>query len=96
MSMTKSDITETPCDLSKPRDRVVYWTEFGMNKLKHWTIVEVGYLSKKEMDELGWYGNPLCLQIQKGKQKKWIIPQCDDEGNDGGALTCGKDIFPTL
>jgi hypothetical protein len=30
-----------------------------------------------------WYNRPLCILLDDGT---WIIPQSDDEGNDGGAL----------
>ena len=40
-------------------------------------------MSKKDAEELGWYKRPLMLMLENGT---WIIPQQDDEGNDGGAL----------
>ena len=30
-----------------------------------------------------WNNRPICLLLD---DNTWIIPQCDDEGNDGGAL----------
>jgi len=46
-------------------------------------IVRMHYMSKKDAEELGWYKRPLMLMLENGT---WIIPQQDDEGNDGGAL----------
>ena len=46
-------------------------------------IVRMHYMSKKDAEELGWYKRPLMLMLENGT---WIIPQQDDEGNDGGSL----------
>ena len=46
-------------------------------------IVRMHYMSKKDAEGLGWYKRPLMLMLENGT---WIIPQQDDEGNDGGAL----------
>ena len=46
-------------------------------------IVRMHYMSKKNAEELVWYKRPLMLMLENGT---WIIPQQDDEGNDGGAM----------
>ena len=46
-------------------------------------IVKMQYMSKKDAENMGWYKRPLMLMLENGT---WIIPQQDDEGNDGGAL----------
>ena len=46
-------------------------------------IVRMHYMSKKDAEELNWYKRPLMLMLENGT---WIIPQQDDEGNDGGAM----------
>tara|TARA_Y200000002_G_scaffold377692_1_gene383730 strand:+ start:1911 stop:2276 length:366 start_codon:yes stop_codon:yes gene_type:complete len=46
-------------------------------------IVRMQYMSKKDAEGLGWYKRPLMLMLENGT---WIIPQQDDEGNDGSAL----------
>ncbi len=46
-------------------------------------IVQMQYMSKKDAEEMCWYKRPLMLMLENGT---WIIPQCDDEGNDGGAM----------
>jgi len=40
-------------------------------------------MSDEEMKQSYWHNRPICLLLDDGT---WIIPQCDDEGNDGGAL----------
>ena len=47
-------------------------------------IVKMQYMSKKDAEKLKWYKRPLMLMLENGT---WIIPQCDDEGNDEGL--CG-------
>ncbi len=46
-------------------------------------IVKMQYMPKKDAKEMNWYKRPLMLMLENGT---WIIPQQDDEGNDGGAL----------
>lgn len=47
------------------------------------TIQSVFYLGAGDMENLGWYKRPVVIQFTDGT---FIIPQTDDEGNDGGAL----------
>ena len=46
-------------------------------------IVRVRYMTKTEAEDFGWYKRPLMMMLDNGT---WLIPQQDDEGNDGGAL----------
>ena len=46
-------------------------------------IVEVRRLTNQEMENTGWYSNPLVLILDDGSL---LFPQSDDEGNNGGAL----------
>ena len=47
-------------------------------------IVKIQWLTKEEANKgFGWYSRPVVLQLDDGTE---IIPQRDDEGNDGGAL----------
>jgi len=46
-------------------------------------IVNVRYLTKKEMEYLGWYSKSLVIFFDDGT---YIYPSQDDEGNDGGSL----------
>ena len=63
---------------------------------KHWTdkfqfligskIIKVDYMSDKDADELGWDDRPIQIHLDNGAI---LSPQCDDEGNNGGALFTG-------
>ena len=47
-------------------------------------IVKIRWLSKLSAEQdFGWYKRPIILTLDDGSE---IIPQMDDEGNDGGAL----------
>lgn len=46
-------------------------------------ISSVRYMTKEEADEAGWYSRPLVIRFTDGSL---LIPQADDEGNDGGAM----------
>jgi len=52
------------------------------------TIVNVRYATPIECSELGWNKSPIVFQMSDGTV---MYPQCDDEGNDGGALAFIKD-----
>jgi hypothetical protein len=45
-------------------------------------ITKVRQMTKKEAEQFGWYKRPWVIQLEDGT---FIIPQSDDEGNDGGA-----------
>ena len=47
------------------------------------TIRSVFYMGAGDMENMGWYKRPVVIQFTDGT---YIIPQCDDEGNDGAAL----------
>lgn len=46
-------------------------------------IEEVRFLSPNECANFGWNKSPLAMFFSDGTI---MIPQCDDEGNDGGAM----------
>ena len=61
-------------------------------------IVGVRYLTKEETDASGWYSSPIVIELDDGSA---LIPQRDDEGNDGGALwiansNCSEDLIPVI
>ena len=61
-------------------------------------IVGVRYLTKEETDASAWYSAPIVIELEDGQA---LIPQQDDEGNDGGALwianSKGKeDLAPVI
>jgi hypothetical protein len=47
------------------------------------TVKNVSFLSVSETEDLMWYKRPVVIEFTDGS---YIIPQCDDEGNDGGSL----------
>ena len=47
------------------------------------TISNVRYLSPSECADMGWNKSPLVIEFE---DKTCIVPQMDDEANDGGAL----------
>ena len=47
------------------------------------TIKSVRYMTDEEMEDFMWYRKPVIIDFTDGS---WIIPQSDDEGNNGGAL----------
>ena len=82
--------------MSKPLDQMSdkeLKTEWGRRATKHLVgkkIVQVRYLNKKEMDDLGWDQTPLVMFFNDGS---YMFPSQDDEGNDGGSLfTSFKDL----
>lgn len=57
-------------------------------------IVEVRYLNDEETNTMGWFKKTPILILDDGRQ---VIPQQDDEGNDGGMLVVynpkdGKEV----
>ena len=51
--------------------------------LKGKTIKEVTWLGDKDMENLMWYKRPVVIKFTDGTI---LIPQSDDEGNDGGSM----------
>ena len=61
-------------------------------------IVGVRYLTQEETEASGWYSSPIVIELDDGSA---LIPQQDDEGNDGGALwiansKCLDDLIPVI
>jgi len=69
------------------------------NPLIGLSIVGVRYLTKEETEASGWYSSPIVIELSDGSA---LIPQQDDEGNDGGALwianskKCKEDLAPVI
>jgi hypothetical protein len=51
--------------------------------LKGKTIQSVQWLGDKDMENLMWYKRPVVIKFTDGTI---LIPQSDDEGNDGGSM----------
>lgn len=59
------------------------WNTIAAKHLVGLTIVDAGYMTKADIDDLGWYESGLVLTLSNGAQ---VIVQQDDEGNGPGAL----------
>jgi len=60
-----------------------YWENIAKGLLLGKKIVNVRYMTKEEMAQMGWYVRTVAFQTEDGL---WFFPSRDDEGNDGGAL----------
>jgi len=60
-----------------------FWSEKAHKELTGKKIVRARYLSKEEMQALGWTKSVLVLTLEDGTL---LFPSMDDEGNNGGAL----------
>ena len=69
------------------------WTKICQKHLVGKKIVQVRYLNKKEMDDLGWNQTPLVMFFNDGR---YMFPSQDDEGNDGGSLFTSFKDLPTI
>jgi len=66
------------------RDAKQHWTSLAKKLLLNRTIVNIEWVGVKEAEEVhGWDNRPIKLILDDGT---YILPQCDDEGNDAGAL----------
>ena len=69
------------------------------NSLVGLRIMGVRYLTKEETEANYWYSSPIVIELSDGSA---LIPQADDEGNDGGALwitnpkTSSDDLAPVI
>lgn len=61
--------------------------QFVNTNLKGKTIESARYMTKEETEQFGWYKRAVIIIFTDGSV---MIPQCDDEGNDGGALWLKK------
>ena len=60
------------------------WTKKAESILLDKKIVKIRWMAEVEADvQFGWNKRPVILILDDGTE---IIPQMDDEGNDGGAL----------
>ena len=60
------------------------------------TIKSVRYMTNEEMEDFMWYKKAIIIDFTDGH---WIIPQSDDEGNNGGALYTSDDrlgVIPAI
>jgi len=65
-----------------------YWENIAKGLLLGKKIVNVRYMTKEEMGQMGWYERSVAFQTEDGI---WFFPSRDDEGNGGGALFTSDD-----
>ena len=77
------------------KDTTMYWDNHARKALVGRTIKEARYMTQEEADKWGWYKRSVVLFFDDGS---WAIPQKDDEGNDGGALSISgePEVLPVL
>ena len=73
------------------------WTGVAEKQLLNKRIIKVEYMEQEECDTFGWFNRPITFFLDDGTR---VIAQKDDEGNDGGVLTCltktTEEILPVL
>lgn len=57
------------------------------------TIKSIRFMNDREMEMFGWYKRPVIILLS---DSTFIIPQSDDEGNEGGAIALIKNKNFTL
>ena len=83
-------------DLNNPDECTQYWTKKAQDSLLGRRILRVEYMSSKECNSYGWWKRPVTFILDNGTR---IIAMQDDEGNDGGVLTClgdKEELLPVL
>lgn len=74
-------------------ERTNHWNKKVSDFLVGKTIDSVRYMNDKEMNDFMWYKKPVIIKFTDGS---YIIPQRDDEGNDGGALFTSDDTLDVI
>tara|TARA_E500000305_G_scaffold31974_1_gene24195 strand:+ start:268 stop:519 length:252 start_codon:yes stop_codon:yes gene_type:complete len=73
------------------------WTGVAEKALLNKRIIKVEYMPKEECERYDWYKRPITFFLDDGTR---VIAQMDDEGNDGGVLTCltetTEEVLPVL
>jgi hypothetical protein len=73
------------------------WTKVAENVLLGRQIIKVEYMEQEECDDYMWHSRPITFFLDNGTR---VIAQSDDEGNDGGVLTCltknKEEVLPVL
>ena len=84
-------------NLNDPKVRTKYWNKIANNVLLNRSIVKVEYMQDKECNDYMWFKKPITFVLDNGTR---VIAMQDDEGNDGGALTClthdKEELLPVL
>ncbi len=64
------------------------WHKKAEERLLGRQIVALRWISTKEAEAMDWDSRPIVLELDNGT---FLIPQSDDEGNNGGALWIHQD-----
>ena len=84
-------------NLNDPKERTKYWTKIAQNVLLGKKIIKVEYMRSKECNDYMWYKRPITFYLDDETR---VIAMMDDEGNDGGVLTCltesKEEVLPVL
>ena len=84
-------------NLNDPKERTKYWTKIAENVLLGRKILKVEYMEDKECNDYMWFKKPITFVLDNGTR---VIAMQDDEGNDGGVLTClsedKEELLPVL
>ena len=95
--MSKTKINGKEYNLENEKECTEYWTKTAENVLLKRKIVRVEYMKDKECNEYMWYKKPITFILDNGTR---VIAMQDDEGNDGGVLTCltedKEEVLPVL
>ena len=83
--------------ISNPKVLTKHWTKVAENVLLKRKIVKVEYMKEKECKKYMWGNRPITFILDNGTR---VIAMMDDEGNDGGVLTCltkyKEELLPVL
>lgn len=79
--------TKTIKDIEK------YWTELTAKHLEGKKIVKVEYLPAEMLEDFMWYKRPITIHLDDGTI---LVPQSDDEGNDGGAMLTNTEELQVI
>ena len=95
--MSKTKLNGKEYNLSDPVEQNEYWTKIAQNVLLGRSILKVEYMEDKECNSYGWYKKPVTFILDNGTR---VIAMMDDEGKDGGVLTCHthekEEVLPVL
>ena len=84
-------------NLMNAKECNAYWNKVAQNTLLGRRILKVEYMESKECNDYMWYKRPITFILDNGTR---VIAMQDDEGNDGGVLTCltesKEEVLPVL
>ena len=96
--MTQSKAKKTILENDPQYKEKAKWAK-QYNYLIGLKIKSIRYMTKEETEANYWYSSPIIIELNDGTA---LIPQQDDEGNDGGALwitnpkTSSDDLAPVI